>query len=329
MASALPVTGHLLRSLILDYLTHNAYADTARAFSDESRVRHLDADGDDVTPTADEADSGKVSEDLLAQAQLRREVRTCILTGRVDDAIALLNANFPAVLDRNSPDQPPPVESPPGKPPPPIRTLVPYTVDPTRLYLELRILAFIEASRTVPLEPATPTIAPTPTPEAESVPNALPTSTPANGKNADAHLMALLNHVYEIGKLVKELPDPDDRRDYEEELGRVSLLLAHKVPEASPVARYLKQERREDVAKQIDCAMLYRAGLSPVSKLELCARQTCGVWGYMSEHSYQLPATAKIPEGLRLPIARRTRDIDDNEPVAPFRISQFFPSLSA
>ncbi|KZV69469.1 hypothetical protein PENSPDRAFT_580825 [Peniophora sp. CONT] len=301
------------RSLILDYLTHNAYADTARAFSDESRVRHLDADGDDVARPDEEADSGKLSEELLAQAQLRQEVQQYILSGKVDGAIARLNEHFPAVLDRASPDQPPTVESVPGKPPPPIRSIVPYTVDPARLFLELRILAFIEASRTIPLTPAIPTHASTSISEPDTASDAIPTPTSANGKNADAHLMTLLNHVYELGKLAKELPDVDDRVEYEEELARVSLLLAHKVPETSPVARYLKQERREEVAKQIECAMLYRAGLSPVSKLEICARQTCAVWGYMADHKYQLPPNAKIPDGLRLPTPRRPRDIDDNE----------------
>lgn len=36
------------RSLVLDYLCHNCYTRTATAFSRDSTIRHLDADGDEI-----------------------------------------------------------------------------------------------------------------------------------------------------------------------------------------------------------------------------------------------------------------------------------------
>jgi solute carrier family 66 (lysosomal lysine-arginine transporter), member 1 len=47
------------RSLVIDYLGHSCYTHTARAFSRDSTIRHLDADGDEIM----EADSAEDSND--------------------------------------------------------------------------------------------------------------------------------------------------------------------------------------------------------------------------------------------------------------------------
>ncbi|KAI0035929.1 CTLH/CRA C-terminal to lish motif domain-containing protein, partial [Vararia minispora EC-137] len=288
------------RALVLDYLIHHSYTETARAFAAESVVRHLDADGDEISRPEREGDKVVLPDKLLAEASLRRSVQERILSGNVDVAIERLNAHFPDILSSSSKPSPVPEPEPakapvatavPG-PPPPIRTLVPLSVDPARLYLDLRILAFIEASRTVPLgNPLPPT-------SSSSSPEAL----------ADARdFNALLGLISELQDRISKLEDPEERAEYTEELNRVTLLIAFKDPERRPaVSKYLTQSRREDVANEINYAMLYRAGQSPVSSLELAIRQTYAVFGYLHESGYRIPSSAIVPPGVCLSSAQQT-----------------------
>ena len=43
-------------SLVLDYLCHSCYTRTAAAFSRDSTIRHLDADGDEIIEVVDVED---------------------------------------------------------------------------------------------------------------------------------------------------------------------------------------------------------------------------------------------------------------------------------
>lgn len=52
------------------------------------------------------------------------------------------------------------------------------------------------------------------------------------------------------------LKDPKDRGIYLKHLGQVGGLLAYKVPESGPLATFLTQERREDLAVQVNQAIL-------------------------------------------------------------------------
>ncbi len=69
------------RSLVLDYLSHQCYTRTARAFAEDSSVRHLDADGDEVMQPADGGSSlPELSEEVLKQAD-QRAGAPCALRG--------------------------------------------------------------------------------------------------------------------------------------------------------------------------------------------------------------------------------------------------------
>ena len=46
---------------MLDYLCHSCYTRTATAFSRDSTIRHLDADGDEIVGAVDSKDSGNNS----------------------------------------------------------------------------------------------------------------------------------------------------------------------------------------------------------------------------------------------------------------------------
>lgn len=62
----------LQRSLVLDYLCHNCYTNTARAFARDSTVRHLDADGDEINNKP--SDSVELSPAFLQHVDLRESL---------------------------------------------------------------------------------------------------------------------------------------------------------------------------------------------------------------------------------------------------------------
>lgn len=318
-----------LRALILDYLVQRCYTRTARAFAADSTVRLLDADGDEICRPSGEDDPPGVTEETLNQADLRRDVQTSILSGRVDDAIDLLDTNFPPILSSTPASTcsqstlATRVEQAPS---------LAFTVEPAHLYLDLRILAFIEVSRTKPLlfSPARPTSDPEPILRVSPQSNIRDLSSEVDG---DAHLSQLLKHVYELYDCAQALQDPHERVEYQRELSAVSGLLAFKVPEQSPMAKYLTQERRQVVADEINSAILHHAGSPPISYLELYVRYNTVIWNYMNENDFRVPPRG-WPNGIALPsrpqsilssapasvkLSRR----DDPEVAPTFNLTQF------
>ncbi|KAI0006123.1 CTLH/CRA C-terminal to lish motif domain-containing protein [Russula compacta] len=293
-----------LRALILDYLVQRCYTRTAKAFAADSTIRHLDADGDEIRRPRGEDDSPGITEDALHQADLRRDVQTDILSGRIDDAIDRLNANFPSTLPSSittcsdTESSTPSGERSPSKF---IKTMLPFTVEPAHLFLDLRILAFIEASRTKPLPyPLTRSATSDPEPTLRiSPPNNF--RDPSGEVDGDAHLARLLKLVHELYDCAQTLQDPLERAEYQHELSAVSSLLAYKVPEQSPMTKYLTQERREVVADEINSAILHRAGSPPISYLELYVRYNTVIWNYMNEHEFRVAPSRGWPTGIVLP----------------------------
>ncbi|KAI0273728.1 CTLH/CRA C-terminal to lish motif domain-containing protein [Gloeopeniophorella convolvens] len=304
-------TPQQLRALILDYLLQRCYTRTARAFAADSTIRHLDADGDEILRPECEGDSHGITDETLRQADQRRDVQISILSGHIDDAIGLLDAKFPAILDRSLPQGPEPdtasddsTDTGPAqavaKQPQPefVGTVLPFTIEPAHLYLDLRILAFIEASRTRPLPYPSAKAAPI---DVDPIPRI---STPNNLRpetDSDAHLAQLLKYVYELYDCAQALKDPHERAEYQHELSTVCSLLAYKVPEQSPVANYFSQERRQTVADEINSAILHRAGLAPISRLELLIRYTTAIWSYMNDHGYRVAPSRGWPAGVAMP----------------------------
>lgn len=247
---------------MLDYLCHNCYTNTARAFARDSTVRHLDADGDEINNKP--SDYAELSAGFLKHVDLREslstanfsssiplrsastiEIRAHILSGRVDDATELLNEYFPSVLSGLIPS---PTLSEDKKIPSNMNYIASTSVDPAHLTLNLRILSFIEACRTVPLDylPASDiSKSPQPTTAIPEVP-----TEPLEAQ------MVLLSKAQKLHALATALPNAADRAIYLKELNNVGGLLAYKVPETSSIAKYLSQERREAVADQINSAIL-------------------------------------------------------------------------
>ncbi|GJE87146.1 hypothetical protein PsYK624_032290 [Phanerochaete sordida] len=284
-----------LRSLVFDYLCHGAYTSTARAFVRDSAVKHVDSDGDELMSLGETGHRDPLAETMdekLTQAELRRDIRVHILSGRVDDAIRLLNTHFTSVLDPTSPTVLPSTEA--GA-----FAYVPSTsVDSLHLLLNLRILDFIESSRTVPL--------PYHHPGAKVPLSPLPVVAPTERRPEEEFSEQQLVQLHKAQRLYSEassLPKPADRALYLKELSQVTALLAYTVPETSVMAPYLAQERREAVADQIEGAILYRTSQQAVSRVELAARYTTTIWSALHEHGASPPPASKWPPGVKLPSA--------------------------
>lgn len=130
--------------------------------------------------------------------------------------------------------------------------VAPTSVDPAHLVLNLRILAFIEASRTIPLVYS-------PSAGRANSQHKLHQEEPLFEKDdpdTDEKQADLLSKAQKLYALANMLPKPEDRATYFAELGNVGALLAYKVPEQSAMSKYLSQERREAVADQINSAIL-------------------------------------------------------------------------
>ncbi|THH33971.1 hypothetical protein EUX98_g199 [Antrodiella citrinella] len=293
-----------IRALVLDYLCHSSYTDTARAFVRDSTIKHLDADGDELmTPATSDGSSGDPLADTLderlAPAEIRRDIRIHILSGRVDEAAALLNTHFPSVL---SEEREPLLGKYSDSSPDSFDYKPKTSVDPTHLALNLRMHAFIEAARTVPL-PYTP-------PGNISISSLSHSSTsPLSPMHADAagngmsdHQQELLHRAQSLYAEAQSLVKPADRVTYIEELSKVSGLLAYTDPENSPMAVYLTQKRREALAAQIESAILYRTNRLPVSKIELYTRYTTTLWALCNRWEVKVPPASSWPAGVKLPV---------------------------
>lgn len=134
--------------------------------------------------------------------------------------------------------------------------IAPTSVDPAHLSLNLRVMAFIEASRTSPLNY-------NPNPHQEEVSSRLPAklkSSPQSAifelDNTDDKQEELIRQAQKLYLIASMLPNPSDRAAYLMELGLVGGLLAYQCPENSPMAKYLSQARREAVANSINSAIL-------------------------------------------------------------------------
>ncbi|KAF8965249.1 CTLH/CRA C-terminal to lish motif domain-containing protein [Flammula alnicola] len=326
-ASLVNPTPYQLRSLVLDYLCHSCYTRTASAFNRDSTIRQLDADGDEIiedvsadksTEGANGSGSRESFETLLKQVELRQEIRTQIMSGRVDDAISLLNTHFPTVL---SEDVAAAVsESTESRPSTSNMEYVSSTsTEPAHLNLNLRILAFSEACRTVPLEYPPKSGAAkleSPGPTSPSVNPAQPEESPDYFEQQ----MSLLTRAQKLYAFSNTLPNPADRATYLKELENVGGLLAYKVPEESSMAKYLTLERREAVADQINRAILKRTGRPLVSSIELFTRYTHLLW--QSAHEFGVKAR---PGAVLPPRSSKATPTDgaDNNIVPTFDLHQF------
>ena len=181
-----------------------------------------------------------------------QEIKLHVLSGRVDEAVQMLNTHFPFVLQENESEfttAPPPNASSSSSPFARLQFTSQLSVKPIHIALNLRILAFIEAARTVPLVYLGD-------PKRFSAGSNFPAGADCALDASSAHQTELLHRAQRLYAAVESLRDTRDRDIYRKELNQVGGLLAYTVPEASPIAKYLSQERREAVADQVNSAIL-------------------------------------------------------------------------
>ncbi|KAI0709243.1 CTLH/CRA C-terminal to lish motif domain-containing protein [Earliella scabrosa] len=303
-----------VRDLVLDYLIHNCYTSATRAFVRESGVKHVDADGDEVmtSPVKESSEAVDTLEERLAMGELRKEIRMHILTGRIDEATALLNTYFPSVLSENVDDVN--ATSASGK----LEYLPSTSVNPAHLALNLRIQAFIEAARTKPLLYYPPG-SKTPLPHPPLLSGSAKHAESSEDEDADMSepseeaTAQLLHRAQSLYSETNQLTRPEDRAQYLHELGKVGGLLAYPKPEGSPLDEYMRQHRREGVADQIDGAILYRAKRPTISRIELYTRYTATVWGMLHDQGITVPPRSAWPAGVSLP--PRSPSSQDTKPA--------------
>ncbi|EGN93267.1 hypothetical protein SERLA73DRAFT_189809 [Serpula lacrymans var. lacrymans S7.3] len=284
-----------LRALVLQYLCHNCYTSTARAFARDSAVRHLDADGNEITSSRAKEMSPDLSEGTLNNIKFRNDIRLCILSGQVDEAITLLNKHFPNVLDLSEVETRMPGQNESASKR--AEYVLPNTVHPAHLSLNLHILAFIEACRTIPLLYTPPE--PSSKMAFESVPKVTDTTNVA--EDDEQHQMDLLSRAQKLNTEAGRLEKSTDQDLYLKELENVVGLLAYKDPERSPMSKYMSQERRGRVADQIDGAILFHTNHPPISRLEFGVRFTHTLWAILHDLQVKAPPSSSRPTGLRLP----------------------------
>jgi len=325
-ARSLGATPDELRTLVLDYLCHNACSKTVQAFVRDSAIKYMDADGDEVMAAPDESTLADSLKARMASGENRKEIRICILSGQIDEAIELLNKYFPSVLSENT-------ETPSLYKTDSRLEYIPSTsVNPSHLMVNLHIQGFIEAARSIPLPYYPPEIQPPTSPIAAT------TDEVTDEDKEMANLRAterLLHRAQNLYAEAHRLPVAEDRAQYLLELGRVGSLLAYAVPEKGPVTQYLGQDRREALADSIDSAILYRTDQPVVPKLELASRQTSVVWSMLHEQKVRPPPPSSWPTGVTPPgmtrpapapsimSSKKSSEPDAPESFAPFDLHTY------
>ncbi|KAI0647056.1 hypothetical protein C8Q79DRAFT_1046909 [Trametes meyenii] len=296
-----------MRDLVLDYLMHNCHTGAARAFMKDCGVKRTDVDRDGDQPMfplprgTSDADLRALEERLsLGESQIRNH----ILTGRIDEATELIHKRFPLVLSEPMEDGSESLTLPPRKR---FGYLPATSTDPTHLALNLRIQAFVEAARTIPLLYRPPG-ADVPLPHPPLLSAAARTASSGDGEDSkmsesdvEQSNVQLLHRAQSLYSEVNRLPRPADRATYLVELGQVGGILAYPVPENSPLSKYMEQARREALADQIDSAILYRARRPTISRVELYSRYTGVMWSLLHEKEVNVPPRNKWPTGVTLP----------------------------
>ena len=229
----------------------------------------------------------------------RTEIRDHILAGRIRAAVESCNAHFPGVLASSSAKgrslQGPKstarkvltLKAPARGDESGQRRVLPAnptSLDPSHLSLNLQIQEFIESVRAAnaPAQPAqqqqlstngtgSPTsdlphqtllatsgISRAASPAPSSASSAGSAASGA-GSSTNAVYHAALTYIQSLHATCMELTNPYSRSMYMKEIESVSVLLAYRDLEKSPVRKYLDQRRRIALAEQINSAILCKA----------------------------------------------------------------------
>ncbi|KAG8713715.1 hypothetical protein FRC08_012906 [Ceratobasidium sp. 394] len=228
------------------------------------------------------------------------------------------------------------------------------SVNPVHIFLNLRVQQFLEAVRTVPLEPDTheesrnSLICGEPEETDADVNMHAPDSPrtrrgsenspkssvlPASPILGATRLVARQRHLFELATQLYQsaqgLKCQNDREVYAKEIEQVCSLMIGPVPEESLAAPYLSMARREALADQVNSSMLYYVGESPAPALQIWAQTTKVVWDQIILAHIALPRVADIPADARMYAHYVLRGTEGDEERAQATAVPFdFPALA-
>ncbi|MCJ1245890.1 Ran-binding protein 9 [Trapelia coarctata] len=252
----------LIKELISQFLRHDGYVDTAKAFMEEmsAETKALKSGSDAKT------DTYTVQEDI--DAINRQQIRAAILDGDIDKALKRTNAYYPDVLRQNP-----------------------------RVHFRLRCRKFVEMMRhSTELRNGNLEKRPKPVNghTEEGYGQAMDLDEPmSNGDGWDEmetedvgnslRYEENLNETLRYSQELKIAYKDDPSKEVKDTLTAIFALFAYEDPRVSPIAAVMDQSGRVPVAEELNAAILVSLGKSSVAALERLCQQTEVLLGEISE----------------------------------------------
>ncbi|KAI9692144.1 MAG: hypothetical protein M1822_006374 [Bathelium mastoideum] len=257
----------LIQELIAQFLAHDGYVETARAFAEEVRneSRLL------KTSTGRGARGADPEEDV--DAIHRQQIRTSILEGHIDKALKLTNAFFPSVLRDNE-----------------------------SIYFKLKCRKFIEMIRTCNMLSNAGSVPRTSTPNgfARKGKDVLSQEMEVDGQfggeadnwdamdtegtDTTAKYAALLQETITYGQELRSEFSGDARREVQKALQDTFALIAYTDASQSNLASLLEISGRVPVAEELNSAILVSLGKSSAAALERLYQQSEALINELGSH---------------------------------------------
>ncbi|GAA5932564.1 hypothetical protein JCM1841_004314 [Sporobolomyces salmonicolor] len=247
-----------LQALISSYLVHHGYAATARAFArqiTEERIERAEGLTSIVPatpaasrlpdPSASGLDPAEPADDLLssiaASSSIRSEIRTAAVSGYAQRALELMAEHYPSALTEHE------------------------SAEDGGVLFKLRCRVFVEAVLAMSRAPSG---------TGETAPNAKGKGK-AEGPDVDIDMSCSddpsLDDLLDLGRSLHTDYSSDPRTSVQNDLQATLGLMAYKDPKSEATGRareLLEEKEREEVADELNRAMLLAAALPPIPALE-------------------------------------------------------------
>ncbi|EER25754.1 SPRY domain containing protein [Coccidioides posadasii C735 delta SOWgp] len=253
----------LLQELVAQFLAHDGYVETARAFAEEVREETKALQNGRVTPLKDYT----IEDD--ADAVNRQQIRTAILDGDIDKALELTKTYYDTVLENNP-----------------------------QIYFRLRCRKFLEIVRSYS-EPETSQpgkrVKSTNEPAGDNSGDIFTHDMELDHQMQDvqdpeemdtepaAKDLYRAKEALEYGQQLKADYMNDDKKQYEKTLNDIFSLVAYSDPKTSPHGHLLDSSGRVVVAEELNSAILVSLGKSSSAALERLYQQTEALINEISE----------------------------------------------
>ncbi|KAI1500799.1 SPRY domain-containing protein [Biscogniauxia marginata] len=245
----------LIQQLVLQFLQHDGYVETARAFAEEIQAEKQSLRIDSGVPVT--GINIKDDED----AHRRQRIRRAILEGDIDKALKYTNAYYPHVLEDNS-----------------------------HVYFKLKCRKFIEMVRKS-AEQSTGASKKSNGHSFDDIPNEMDVDENGfsdkmeeDGIDSQTDGGSLLAETIQYGQALQAEFKDDPRREIGKALSDVFALLAYPNPlQVKEIAPLLDRKGRVAVAEELNSAILSSLGKSSRSALENLYGQTSVLLDYLRE----------------------------------------------